>query len=105
MFGMTSSALSLVLVAAATSAVVARAVAPVAREMRNCVLLWLALRDTQPDQRPEVLKALPSLDCQSSPASATRNQPAETPGSEPRHLQDMHIDGTEDVATRSVAPE
>lgn len=105
MFGMTSSTLSLALAALATSALVARAVAPVAREIRNCVLLWLALRGTKPGQRPEVLKALPSLDRQPSPASVACNQPAEVPESEPMRFQSTQIDGTQDGATRPVIPE
>jgi hypothetical protein len=59
---MPSSPLSLALAALATATLLARAMAPVAREARNCLLLWLALRGTRPEQRPQVIKALPSLE-------------------------------------------
>ena len=60
--GIASSTLSLVLAAVATTTLLARAMAPVAREARNCLLLWLALHGTRPDQRSQVIKALPPLD-------------------------------------------
>src|SRR5689334_20664947 len=60
--GMPSSPLSLALAALATAPLLARAMAPVAREARNCLLLWLALRGTRPEQRPRVIKALPPLE-------------------------------------------
>jgi len=59
---MASSTLSLILAAVAATTLLARAIAPVAREVRNCLLLWLALRGTRPDQRSQVIKALPPLD-------------------------------------------
>lgn len=64
MTGMASSTLSLAPAVFATASLLVRAVAPVAREVRNCLLLWLALRDTRPGQRSEVIKALPPLDRQ-----------------------------------------
>ena len=36
-----------------------RMLAPLAREVRLAILVWLALRGTQPDLRPEILRALP----------------------------------------------
>ena len=35
-----------------------RMLAPLAREARLSILSWLALRGTQPDQRPEIIRAL-----------------------------------------------
>jgi hypothetical protein len=46
----------------AAASLLVRAMAPVAREVRNCLLVWLALRGTRPGQRPQVIKALPPLD-------------------------------------------
>jgi hypothetical protein len=60
--GMPSSPLTLALAALATTTLLARAMAPVVREARNCLLLWLALRGTPPEQRPQVIKALPPLE-------------------------------------------
>jgi hypothetical protein len=60
--GMANSPLSLVLAALAATTVFTRVMAPVARELRNCLFLWLALRGTRPDQRPQVIKALPPLE-------------------------------------------
>lgn len=60
--GMANSPLSLVLAALAATTVFTRMMAPLARELRNCLLLWLALRGTRPDQRPQVIKALPPLE-------------------------------------------
>ncbi|WP_431930284.1 hypothetical protein [Micromonospora sp. RP3T] len=53
--------LGLALTALAATTVLARAMAPVAREARTSLLLWLALRGTRPHQRPELLRALPPL--------------------------------------------
>ncbi|WP_281942379.1 hypothetical protein [Micromonospora sp. AKA38] len=53
--------LGLALTALAATAVLARATAPVAREARTALLLWLALRGARPHQRPELLRALPPL--------------------------------------------
>jgi hypothetical protein len=65
---MGSSTLNLALAALATTTLLARAMAPMAREARNCLLLWLALRGTRPSQRPAVIQALPPLDQQPQPA-------------------------------------
>src|SRR5262249_16636384 len=51
--------LSLTLAALATTALTARATAPVARELRQCLFLWLVLRGARPDQRAEVRWAMP----------------------------------------------
>lgn len=69
---MPSSPLSLALAALATATLLARAMAPVAREARNCLLLWLALRGTRPEQRPQVIKALPPLEPLLPPAPGSR---------------------------------
>ncbi|WP_405090002.1 hypothetical protein OG767_20270 [Micromonospora sp. NBC_01392] len=53
--------LGLAFTALAATAVLARAMAPVAREARTSLLLWLALRGARPHQRPELLRALPPL--------------------------------------------
>jgi hypothetical protein len=57
-----ASTLSLALAALATTTLLTRALIPLAREARNCLLLWLALHGTRPDQRPQVIKELASLD-------------------------------------------
>lgn len=64
---MTSSTVTVALAALVAMTPFARAMAPVARETRNCLLLWLALRGTRPDQRLQVLEALPPLDQQPLP--------------------------------------
>ena len=42
----------------AIAAVIGRMVASLAREARLTAVVWLALRGTQPSERPEILKAL-----------------------------------------------
>jgi hypothetical protein len=64
MTGMSSSTLSLAAAALAATPLLARAMASVAREARNCLLLWLALRGTRPEQRSPVIQVLPPLDPQ-----------------------------------------
>ena len=76
---MPSSPLSLALAALATAPLLARAMAPVAREARNCLLLWLALRGTRPEQRPQVIKALPPLEPLLPPAPVAAPHQSEHP--------------------------
>lgn len=81
---MASSTVTVVLAALVATTLFARAMAPVAREARNCLLLWLALRGTRPDQRLQVLKALPPLD--QRPLTTYKRL---TPGQALRH-RDLH---------------
>jgi hypothetical protein len=74
MIGMASTTLSLTPAVIAAACLFIRAMAPVAREARNCLLLWLALRGTRPGQRSQIIKALPPLEQrQPSPARSSRN--------------------------------
>jgi hypothetical protein len=54
--------LGVVLTTLAIAAPAARVLNPLIREVRICLLLWLALRRTSPDQRASIIRALPSLD-------------------------------------------
>lgn len=57
--------------------------APVAREARNCPLLWLALHGTRPDRRPNVINALPPLDRRPlQPARGTQHERSTREGEE-----------------------
>lgn len=76
--GMPSSPLSLALAALATTTVLARGMAAVAREARNCLLLWLALRGTSPEQRSQIIKSLPSLEPPPAAPSSHIAKPSDT---------------------------
>jgi hypothetical protein len=84
--GMASSTLSLALAALATTTLLTRAMAPLAREARNCLLLWLALHGTRPDQRPDVIKALPPLD--QGPLQPARGSRIAKPSDAPASTED-----------------
>ncbi|WP_162906966.1 hypothetical protein [Allorhizocola rhizosphaerae] len=71
---MASSTLSLALAALATTTLLVRALATVAREARNCLFLWLARHGTRPDQRTQIIKALPPTDQRPLPPADTTVQ-------------------------------
>jgi len=51
----------------AIAAVLGRVVALLVREVRLAMVAWLALRGTQPGERPDILRALVALPHQAKP--------------------------------------
>jgi hypothetical protein len=76
----------------AIAAVFGRMLAPLAREVRLTMVAWLALRGTQPDERPEILRALAGAPHQvgrtmTIPEVASTNDGAKQQGSGRRGAQ------------------
>ena len=69
---LTSTGLAAFPATVVAAAVLGRMLAPLAREVRLIVVGWLALRGTQPNERPEILRALAAVPYQAGQATISK---------------------------------